>query len=61
MLEDVVETDEEYDLIVVGGGFSGIGAAYQFFQIDGSVKNSSWRGDIQTRFSGPHLYINGFW
>jgi len=39
----------------------GVGAAYQFFQIDGSVKNSSWRGDIRTRFSGPHLYINGFW
>ena len=35
MLEDVVDTDEEYDLVVVGGGFSGIGAAYQFYKQHG--------------------------
>ena len=39
----------------------GVGAAYQLFQLDGSVKNSNWRGDIQVRFSGPHLYVSGFW
>jgi len=36
MLEDVVDTDEEYDLVIVGGGFSGIGAAYQFYKQHGA-------------------------
>jgi len=30
MLDEVRDTGEEYDLVIVGGGFSGIGAAYQF-------------------------------
>jgi len=30
MLEDADDSDEEYDMVIVGGGFSGIGAAYQF-------------------------------
>ncbi len=30
MVEDAEEIDEEYDMVIIGGGFSGIGAAYQF-------------------------------
>ena len=30
LLDDVQDTGEDYDLVVIGGGFSGIGAAYQF-------------------------------
>jgi len=30
MLKDVEELGEEYDLVIIGGGFSGIGAAYEF-------------------------------
>jgi spermidine dehydrogenase len=35
MLAEVVDTGEEYDLVIVGGGFSGIGAAYQFYKQHG--------------------------
>jgi spermidine dehydrogenase len=30
MMKYVQDVDEEYDMVIVGGGFSGIGAAYQF-------------------------------
>jgi spermidine dehydrogenase len=30
MLSSVEDTGEEYDMVIVGGGFSGIGAAYRF-------------------------------
>jgi spermidine dehydrogenase len=30
MIENVEDTGEEYDMVIIGGGFSGIGAAYQF-------------------------------
>jgi len=32
------ETDEEYDMVIVGGGFSGIGAAYEFKKKYGDTK-----------------------
>jgi len=38
MLDDVEDTGEEYDMVIVGGGFSGIGAAYQFHKEHGSDK-----------------------
>jgi spermidine dehydrogenase len=38
MLKDVVETGEEYDLVIIGGGFSGIGAAYEFHKEHGDTK-----------------------
>jgi len=30
MMKDAEDTGEEYDMVIIGGGFSGIGAAYQF-------------------------------
>ena len=39
MVEDAEDAQEEYDLVIIGGGFSGIGAAYQFHkENDGSKK-----------------------
>jgi len=38
MMDDVEDTGEEYDMVIVGGGFSGIGAAYQFHKEHGSDK-----------------------
>lgn len=38
MMEDVEDLNEEYDLVIIGGGFSGIGAAYQFHQQFGDTK-----------------------
>jgi len=31
-LQEVEDTGEEYDMIIIGGGFSGLGAAYQFLK-----------------------------
>jgi spermidine dehydrogenase len=38
MMEAVEDTGEEYDMVIVGGGFSGIGAAYQFHKQYGNNK-----------------------
>jgi len=38
MLDDVEDTGEEYDMVIVGGGFSGIGAAYRFHKEHGNDK-----------------------
>jgi spermidine dehydrogenase len=37
MMDDVDDTGEEYDMVIIGGGFSGIGAAYQFHKQHGSA------------------------
>ena len=37
MMADVQDTGEEYDLVIIGGGFSGIGAAYQFHKEHGDT------------------------
>ena len=39
----------------------GLGAGYQFFQIDGTIKVDKWRGDLRMRFDGPFLQLSGFW
>lgn len=39
----------------------GIGASYQYFQLSGEVKEPNWRGEIKTSFTGPYLYVSGFW
>ena len=51
---------------VAGVNFSpwdhvGLGLSYQFFQLDGTIKEDRWRGDIQTSFTGPVVYISGYW
>ena len=39
----------------------GLGAGYQFFQLDGTLKEENWRGDLRVRFDGPFVQITGFW
>lgn len=39
----------------------GIGLAYQYFEINGTVKEDTWRGDLHTRYEGFMLSIDGFW
>ncbi len=36
--EKAQDTGEEYDLVIIGGGFSGIGAAYEFYKRFGDSK-----------------------
>ena len=38
LLMDVEDTGEEYDMVIIGGGFSGLGAAYQFHKKYGDTK-----------------------
>jgi spermidine dehydrogenase len=38
LMKDVDDMGEEYDMVIVGGGFSGIGAAYQFHKQYGSTR-----------------------
>jgi spermidine dehydrogenase len=38
MMRDVEDIDEEYDMVIIGGGFSGIGAAYQFHKQHGDTR-----------------------
>jgi spermidine dehydrogenase len=38
MMKNVQDTGEEYDMVIIGGGFSGIGAAYQFKKKYGDSK-----------------------
>jgi len=35
LMESIEDTDEDYDLVIIGGGFSGMGAAYQFRKDNG--------------------------
>ena len=49
-----------------GIGFSitdhiGTGINYQFFQISGDIKEDNWKGEIKTTFSGPYIYLMGYW
>lgn len=39
----------------------GVGLGYQFFQIDGTLKEDQWKGDLKIRFSGPVFQVSGFW
>ena len=38
MVEKSQESPEEYDMVIIGGGFSGVGAAYQFIKKYGESK-----------------------
>jgi hypothetical protein len=39
----------------------GIGLGYQFFQINGTLTEDRWKGDLKMRFSGPTFQVSGFW
>ena len=39
----------------------GFGLNYQYFEISGSIDEDSWRGEVKTTFTGPFLYVSGFW
>ena len=39
----------------------GVGIGYQFFQIDGTLTEDRWQGDLRVRFSGPTFQVSGFW
>jgi hypothetical protein len=39
----------------------GIGANYQFFRLDGDVKNEGWRGSMEIDFHGPLIYASFSW
>ncbi len=38
MINNIEDLDEQYDMVIIGGGFSGIGAAYQFHKKYGDSK-----------------------
>lgn len=39
----------------------GFGMSYQFFQLDGEINEDRWRGQVQTTFTGPFVYMSGYW
>lgn len=39
----------------------GVGLNYQYFELDGRLNVSDWRGELKTRFTGPFLHIDGYW
>lgn len=43
------------------GKHLGIGITYQFFELDGTVKEDNWRGNIVSRHEGFTLSLDGFW
>lgn len=39
----------------------GFGLSYQFFQLDGEIREDRWRGAVQTTFTGPFVYMSAYW
>jgi hypothetical protein len=39
----------------------GIGLSYQLFELNGTIRETDWKGDARTRFAGPQIYLAGFW
>jgi len=39
----------------------GIGLSYQFFELNGTIRDTNWKGDARTRFDGPEINLTGFW
>jgi opacity protein-like surface antigen len=39
----------------------GIGANYQYFQLAGDLTEDNWRGAVKTTFTGPYVYVSGYW
>lgn len=39
----------------------GVGFGYQFFQVDGTLNEDDWKGDVKITFYGPTIQVTGFW
>lgn len=39
----------------------GFGLSYQFFQLSGRINEERWRGEVQTTFTGPFVYMSAYW
>jgi hypothetical protein len=39
----------------------GIGLAYNYFELDVKVKDVDWNGNVNARFNGPYISLNGYW
>ena len=39
----------------------GVGLNYQFFELDVSIKEDIWRGELNNTYTGPFLYLVGYW
>lgn len=39
----------------------GVGLGYQRFGIDIEIKEKNWRGTADVTFSGPYLFLTGYW
>ena len=38
----------------------GIGASYNYFELDVRVDESDWRGKIETIYDGAYIYVSAF-
>ena len=41
--------------------YFGIGANYNFVQLDVGVNGDLWRGEIKTTYDGLYVYLSVFW
>ena len=39
----------------------GIGLNYQYFEIAAALTEPNWRGDASWQFTGPFIFLSGFW
>ena len=39
---------------------AGIGISYNYFELDISVDEPNWKGDIETRYDGVFLYLSAY-
>jgi len=37
------------------------GLHYNYFNLDGGIEDSSWRGEAKIRFNGPYISVKAFW
>ena len=39
----------------------GVGVNYQYFELSGDLTEPNWYGEIKSTYTGPHLYLSGYW
>jgi len=39
----------------------GVGLSYNFFELDLTINDESWRGSTKNRFHGFSIYLSGYW